>query len=59
MHQFKPCKECDGEAMYIHLPAVGNLPAEHQAVCKDCTYETEIYEYSLHVVKEWNRKKRK
>jgi len=57
MHQFRPCKMCGGEAVYIHLPPVDKFDAEHQAVCKGCDYKTQIYKYSFPMLREWNSKK--
>lgn len=58
MHQFRPCKYCNGEAIYIHLPAFDKFPPEHQAICGGCGYKTEIYKYSFPMLREWNRKKK-
>jgi superfamily II helicase len=58
-HQFRPCKHCSGEAIYIHLPKMEDCPPEHQAICGKCGWKTEIHRYSFGVVREWNRKKGK
>ena len=59
MHQFKPCRYCAGEAVYVHLPKLEDMPPEHQVVCNKCSYKTEVHRYSYGAVKEWNRRERK
>ena len=59
MHQFKPCKACGSEAVYVHLPRDGDSPSEHQVACSKCAYETEVHQYSHGAVKEWNRREKK